>query len=284
MKSVSNYESYTNMRIHEIGRRPLTIVNRPWSVVNYSVIIFGFFLLITLKSIASDALTDFKKANEYYQKQDYENAIKIFEGMIKSGNVSAEIFYNLGNCYYKTGSVAQTMLNYERARKLSPDDDDINFNIKIASLKIVDKMDVVPEIFYKRWLKNVATLFPVDTWTKIFLANFWLLFIFLGMYLIASSPSLKKLSFVLSCFFLIIAINAFVLSQKSYAITFVDQQAIVTGASVYVKNSPDEKGSDQFIIHEGTKVDVLDELGDWKKIRIANGSIGWLKQSEMEVI
>ena len=241
-------------------------------------------VLLSMQTIVADPLVDFKKAKEYYLKQDYNNAIKVYESIIKAGTISPEVYYNLGNSYFKTGNLAQSILNYERAKKISPDDEDVNFNIKIASLKVVDRMDAVPEIFYKRWLKNLALVFSTDIWTKILIVNVWLLFIFLAIYIAGRSSSLKKFSFLIACFFIITSISTFFLSQKSYAITFIDQQAIITSASVYVKNSPDEKGSDQFIIHEGTKVDVMDELGDWKKIRIANGSVGWLKVNEIEVI
>jgi tetratricopeptide (TPR) repeat protein len=241
-------------------------------------------LLVSLGLRAVDAQADFLKAQEYYQKQDYDNAIKIYESMVKAGHVSSEVYYNLGNCYYKTGNVAGTLLNFERAKKLSPDDEDILFNIKVASLKIVDKMDAVPEIFYKRWTKAIALLFSTDVWTKILLTNIWLFFIFSGVYIVTPSSSIKKFAFAVAVFLLLTTTSSFFLAQKSYAISYLDQQAITTSASVYVKSSPDEKGSDQFIIHEGTKMDVLDELGDWKKVRIANGSVGWLKQADIEVI
>lgn len=247
-----------------------------------------FFLFVIMSlftlSVKGDAKSDFVKANELYQKLDFDNSIKSYENLIKLGNVSAEVYYNLGNCYYKTGNLPLTMLNYERAKKLSPDDEDINFNIKVASLKVVDKMETVPEIFYKRWLKDVALTFTADAWTKIFLGCVWMLFAFLAVYVVTQSASLKKMSLAIVLFFLISTITVFLISQKSYAMTFVDQQAIIKTASVYVKSSPDERGSDQFIIHEGTKVDVLDELGEWKKIRIANGSIGWLKENEIAII
>jgi len=242
-------------------------------------------LLITLQNpVNADPVSDYKKGNEFYQKQDYENAIKIYEGLIKNGDASAEVYYNLGNCYFKTDNIAHAMLNYERARKILPDDDDINFNIKIASLKVVDKMDAVPEIFYKRWLKAIASEFATDSWSTFLIVCTWLLFLFFAIYVVSPSASMKKFGFVSGIAFILVTAFVFVFTEKSHSMNFVDQQAIITSASVYVKNSPDEKGSDQFIIHEGTKVDVLDALGDWKKIRIANGSIGWLKLNEIEVI
>ncbi len=262
----------------EIGVRER--VRRLSGIIILAIALFSFSFL----SVASDSQSDFKKANEQYQKQDYENAIKTYESLVKDGSISSEVYYNLGNTYYKTGNVSRTLLNYERAHKLSPDDEDINFNLKIASLKVVDKMDAVPEIFYKRWIKAAALDFTTETWTKSFLACVWLLFIFLAMYVVAASASLKKSGFVFAIIFLVLTMSMFALAQKSYSMMYVDQQAIIMSSSVYVKSSPDEKGSDQFILHEGTKVDVLDEFADWKKIRIANGSIGWLKQGTIEII
>jgi tetratricopeptide (TPR) repeat protein len=274
-----NSDLSRGFRPWKIVLRPLTIDHRRWSIT----FLVACFLLLTCIAF-SDPVSDYKKANEYYQKQDYENAIKGYETLLKEDHVSPDIYYNLGNAYYKTGNVSHALLNYERAHKLLPDDEDINFNLKIASLKVVDKMETVPEIFYKRWIKDIAVEFNTATWTKFLLASVWLTFIFLGIYVVASSASLKKSGFIFAVIFLIITFCIFALTQKSYSMLYVDQQAIIMSPSVYVKSSPDEKGSDQFLLHEGTKVEVLDEFADWKKIRIANGSIGWLKQNEIEII
>jgi tetratricopeptide (TPR) repeat protein len=94
-----------------------------------------FLFTIIIHAADADPASEFKKGNDYYQKQDFENAIKTYEGLIKNGNASAEVYYNLGNSYFKTDNIAHAMINYERAKKILPDDDDINFNIKIASLK-----------------------------------------------------------------------------------------------------------------------------------------------------
>lgn len=242
------------------------------------------FLVMTHHSTANDAESDYLKAGDYYQKLDFANAIQLYEELIKAGHVSSEVYYNLGNCYFKTGQVAYALVNYERAKKLAPNDEDIAFNIKISALKVVDKIDAVPEIFYKRWLKSIASEFTSDAWTKLFIGSVWMLFIFLSMYLVAASTSFKKFALALVMALLIVTAGIFAFARKSYALNFVDQQAIISPANVYVKSSPDEKGTDQFIIHEGTKVEVLDEFEDWKKIKIANGSVGWLKRTEIEII
>lgn len=266
----------------EITSKPGTNLPVPLLFIQ---LVFAFMCLSFSPNIfAKDPVSEFQKAGEYYQKLNYSNAALVYEELIKSGNASPELYYNLGNCYFKNGQIAKALLNYERARKLSPDDDDIQFNIKIASLKVVDKIDAVPEIFYKRWIKSIASVYTADTWANILIGCIWILVFCLSIFLVASSASLKKAGLLLGVLFVLITTCIFSFTQKSYALNFIDQQGIVMSASVYVKSSPDEKGTDQFIIHEGTKVDVLDELGEWKKVRIMNGSVGWLKQNEIEII
>lgn len=245
-------------------------------------------LLFTLSAILfaqkKDVLTLFHEANMAYQKQDYAKSISLYEELTKNGNISAEVYFNLGNSYFKEGNVPKAIINYERAKKLAPDDEDITFNLKIASLKVVDRIDNVPEVFYKRWIRNMATIFPANTWSIVFVIMIWLVFMTAGFYVFTQRSSMKKVSFISCIIFSILAISTYMLSARSYSISAVEEQAIVISSSVYVKSSPDEKGNDLFILHEGTKVEVLEPFEGWKKIRIANGTIGWLKINEIEKI
>ena len=250
--------------------------------------LFTLLLLFTLSSqlIAQkkDALTLFHEANIAYQKQEYSKSISLYEDLIKNGNLSAEVYFNLGNSYFKEGNVPKAIINYERAKKLAPDDEDVAFNLKIASLKVVDRIDNVPEVFYKRWIRNVATVLPANTWSIVFVMLIWLVFLTAGLYVISTRSAMKKISFI-SCIVLsIFAVTTYMMSARSYSISNVEEQAIIISSSVYVKSSPDEKGNDLFILHEGTKVEVLEPFEGWKKIRIANGTIGWLKLNEIEKI
>lgn len=250
--------------------------------------LFTLLLLFTLSSqlIAQkkDALTLFHEANIAYQKQDYSKSISLYEDLIKNGNLSAEVYFNLGNSYFKEGNVPKAIINYERAKKLAPDDEDIAFNLKIASLKVVDRIDNVPDVFYKRWIRSLATVLPANTWSIVFVILIWLVFLTAGLYVISTRSAMKKISFI-SCIVLsIFAVTTYLMSARSYSISNVEEQAIIISSSVYVKSSPDEKGNDLFILHEGTKVEVLEPFEGWKKIRIANGTIGWLKLNEIEKI
>lgn len=229
-------------------------------------------------------ITKFDKANKYYQQQDYENAIKCYEEVLKANRISSAVYFNLGNAYYKTGNVSKSILNYERAHKIAPDDEDIDFNLKVAALKVVDKIDPIPMVLYKRWINLMALELRLDVWSKVFLTLLWLTAFFFALFVIASTPSRKKMFFVIALIFLILSFSSFYLTSVLNDLVNHDEHAIVMTASSYVKSSPDEKGNDQFILNEGTKVEVLDEYSDWKKIKIANGTVGWIKSKDIEVI
>jgi tetratricopeptide (TPR) repeat protein len=252
-----------------------------WGKILFSLVV----ILCSCNSFASEPQADFQKANEYYKHGDYENAIKTYEKLLKeSGEPPAEVYYNLGNCYYKTGNTAKSILNYERALKQNPDDEDANFNLRIANLKVADRIEALPEIFYMRWINSIIAWMPLQVWTKIFIACFWLFFASAAWYVLATSSFAKRLSFALILFFMFLSICTFAFTRQRHVQEEKNKSAIITAASVYIKSSPDEKGNDLFILHEGTKVNVLDELGEWKKIRIANGTIGWMKAHEIEEI
>ena len=249
---------------------------------------FLLFLLITLAFSrfvhAETAVEEFHKANIAYQRQDYTSAITSYEKLVKGGHISPEIYYNLGNSYFKTSNVPKAIVNYERARKLVPEDEDVSFNLKIASLKVVDKIEPVPEVFYKRWINTLSASLPSNTWSIFLIVMIWLLFAAAGSFFISRSSTWKKVGFISMITCAALAGFFYIMASRSYADAYEDSQGIITASSVYVKSSPDEKGNDLFILHEGTKVEILDQLNDWKKIRIANGTIGWMKGKELETI
>jgi hypothetical protein len=229
-------------------------------------------------------INKFDRANKYYQQQDYENAIKAYEDVLKANRISAAVYYNLANSYYKTGNIAKSILNYERAHKLAPDDEDIDFNLKLAAMKAVDKIEPVPMVFYRRWIHSIALAFNIDVWSKISIGLTWATVFIFALFIISPSPAGKKLFFVTGIIFLVLTVFAFYFSSEQDKIMNHDEHGIVMTPSSYVKSSPDEKGNDQFILHEGTKVEVLDEFTDWKKIKIANGTVGWIKARDIEII
>ena len=248
------------------------------------VAIACLFSLFSFPVLADEPAVEFQNANALYQKQNFDSAAKIYEQLISREYQAPEIYYNLANCYYKMDKLAQAILYYERALKQHPNDEDIIFNLKVAQLKVVDKIEVVPEIFYRRWLKSVSSSLTTDAWSKIVIACTWIMFLFAAMYVLASRTVMKRIGFLLASFFLMVTIGAWLLSQQSYAEQVAQKSAIVMSVSAYVKSSPGDNNTDLFLLHEGTKVNILDEFENWVKIRIANGSLGWLKSSDIEQI
>ncbi len=243
-----------------------------------------FFSLLSLFSLAGDPASDFQKANGLYQKQQYDSAAKAFEQLLSQEYKSTEVYYNLANCYYKQDNIARAILNYERALKLQPDDEDALFNLKVAQLKVVDKIEAVPVIFYIGWMKSISSAFSSDSWSLFLIINIWIMFLFAAIYVLSRRASMKRFGFLIASFFLLVSIFAAVIANQNYANHFRQKSAVVLSVSAYVKSSPGDNNTDLFLLHEGTCVEILDEYENWVKIRIANGSIGWLKSSETEEI
>jgi len=225
----------------------------------------------------------FTKANDYYVAKDYDNALKTYQQALND-NASAAVFFNMGNCYFKMGSLGKSILYYERAARISPDDEDIQFNLKVANLKAVDKIEVVPPIIYKRWIKSLSEALTMSQWSVTVIILAWLMFLAWAAYLFAASIASRKITFALACVVTVLCGISFLFLEGNYRVQTKQKYGVVMAASSYVKSAPDERGNDQFILHEGTKVEVLDELGTWEKIRIANGSVGWLKTADVEII
>ena len=232
----------------------------------------------------SKELELFHQGNIAYQKDDFSTAIRTYQILIKSGYRSSEVYFNLGNAYFKSDSLAKAIVNYERAKKLNPEDEDIDVNLKTTSIRVVDKMDPVPQIFYKRWLHSLSIAITSESWSILFLVLVWLSFIAALFYILSNSILLKKISFFLIFLFLICSGACFIVAKESHSITEIDKQGIVTASSAYIKSSPGEKGNDLFILHEGAKVDAFEFLNGWQKIRTANGSVGWISIGQLEII
>jgi len=245
------------------------------------VVIFVFIVQIKANDIADDR---FNEANELYQKGDFSDAIAYYEELIHNGFVSPELLYNLGNSYFKINKIPDAILNYERAKRLRPDDEDIKFNLKIANLKIVDKIDTVPQFFMVEWYNNIFGLFSSGTWSIFIIIFSWFSFAALITYFIIWNNLIRKISFFAAIVGFFIAISCLIFAFEQSVEEDANNEAIIFTASVYIKSSPDDSSTDLFILHEGTKVLLLDVVGSWRKIKLRNGNIGWLPDNTIEII
>ncbi|MFM2136801.1 MAG: hypothetical protein RL021_2201 [Bacteroidota bacterium] len=226
----------------------------------------------------------FLKGNSAYEAKDYTSAIQWYDSALSTGMSAPELEFNLANAYYKDKRIAPSILHYERAYRLSPSDEDIAFNMKIVQLKTADKIDAMPEVFYVRWGRTLTQSLSDSLLCLLLVLCSFLFFAALTFYLFSSNLKTRKSGLGLALLLIPVSIFLWLVADYKTDLEAGTSSAIIMDASSYVKSSPDEKGNDLFILHEGTKVEVLDELNDWKKIRIANGTVGWINAASIEVI
>ena len=226
----------------------------------------------------------FEAGNKEYRFGNYDKSIGIYEQIASSGYRSSTLFYNLGNAYYKAGNYSKAIVNFERALKLSPQDEDIQFNLKLSYLNTVDKIEPIPKLFYEQWWDNFISLFSSDTWSKIGISFCWVTLLFAAIYIFGFTILHKKAGFYggVICF----VISSFLLlsGRVQHQRLFDHKTAVIMEASAYIKSSPEEKSTNLFMLHAGTKIEIVDELQGWKKIRIANGNVGWISDKDVETI
>ena len=234
----------------------------------------------------SSSLEDATKAegDSAYMKNDYASAIQIYEALLNRGE-AADIYYNLGNSYYKAGDIAKAILNYERALLLQPGNGDIRANLEIARSKTVDKVEPVPEIFFVSWTKSLINSMSVDSWAVCGVVCFILLIVSLYLFIFSKQIVLKKAGFISGIVFLAVTILANVFANQQKDELTNRNSAIVINPSVTVRSTPSETGTSLFILHEGRKVEIKDNsMREWKEIRLEDGKVGWVPASSVEVI
>lgn len=236
---------------------------------------------IALKAAPADSL---QKANELYVANEYAKAIQLYEGIVTQGYESSTLYFNLGNSYFKNGEITKAILNYERAKKLAPNDDDIQFNLDLMNQFVVDKIEPLPRPFFVKGMENTINLFTSNQWAKISLTAFVLALLLVLTYLFSRMLTFRKLAFTFAIVVLAISIVSLILSAKQKAKLSQHNHAIIFAPTVTVKASPADGGTDLFVIHEGLKVQLIDNLNNWIEIRLDDGNTGWVQQGVLEII
>ncbi|MCF8231397.1 MAG: tetratricopeptide repeat protein [Bacteroidales bacterium] len=223
-------------------------------------------------------------ANTAYKNGNYPKAIQYYDSVVEQGYVSAELYYNLGNAYFKDRQLAHAILYYEKALNHDPGNEDIQHNLDMARQMTVDKIEKVPEMFYVKWWRSIYNLFSADWWAYLSVGFFILTLVLTGLFILSRRIVIRKFSFYTGVVTLLITVFSFVLAAQKHHDRTHDKAGIVFEPSVTVKGSPDEDSVDLFVIHEGTKVFITDKLGQWYEIKIANGSVGWLEKDSIKEI
>ena len=243
----------------------------------------AMLLMLLLLPMTASAVNK-AEADSAYAQGHFQQAVSDYEALLKQG-VSADLYYNLGNAYYRMDEIPRAVLNYERALLLSPGDADIRFNLQMARSKTIDKITPESEMFFITWYHSLVKLTSVDGWARMALIALGLAVVLALVYLFASPVWLRKLGFfgALALLVFFLCSNFFAYSQKQGLIDRTG--AIIMAPAATVKSTPAKQGTDLFILHEGTKVEITDgAMKQWKRIRVADGKEGWIETSQMEII
>ncbi len=254
--------------------------------VRYFLLLAGLVLCLALDSEAKRPNCDslWVKANDYYSLGEYESALNEYEKILKEGYESSRLWFNMGNASYKLHDDGKALLYYERALKLDPANEDIKNNIEIARLKTLDKIESVPEFILSTWTKDLRNSLSSDNWSRIFLALLGATAILLLFFRHHPASAGRKVSFIAACVTFLFALIAliFALNLRSKAKSY--DMGIVLAPVSNVKSAPNSTGGNLFILHEGTKIEILENVGGWSNIKLSDGRQGWILSRDYEII
>ena len=241
--------------------------------------------LFTLQTApAQEASLRFEEANALYRSGDFQKASAAYESILSNGYEHPALYYNLGNAYFKLQNIPASILNYERARRLAPRDEDITHNLRLANLRVLDKMEPLPQLFIKEWWNALISLASAGGWALSGIVALWIAAATGALLLMVRSGLIQRLSLAVSFVAVLFSVFSFIGMAQQLHTEQSEQQAVVFSQSVPVKSAPDAASVDLFVLHEGVKVELLDTVGDWRKIRLPDGKIGWLPGENIQII
>ena len=247
-----------------------------------AVVVIAFLTVAFCSS--ANAMATKANADQAYKKEQYQQAIADYEELLKQG-ANAEVYYNLGNAYYRTNNLTRAIINYERAALLSPGDGDVRFNLQLARSKTIDKITPESEMFFFNWYRQLVNMTSVDGWATTALIALAIAIICALSYLFAERLLLRKIGFFGAIAMILVFGLSNIMAQQQKSKLMNRTGAIITAPSVQIKSTPSKNGTDLFNLHEGTHVDITDgTMKDWKEIRIADGKSGWIETKKLEII
>ena len=253
----------------------------------FAVSVFAFSLSIAQETDVQQPqglASIWKSAEEAYATGDYAGAVRSYESLVSSGASSPSLFYNLGNAYYRSGSIGKSILNYERALKLDPSDADARNNLELARAHTLDKIDDVPEFILFSWVKNLKASLSSNTWAVVSLVFLALALALMLLFHFSRRSSSRKVFFIIAMICFLAALFSWLFSFSLARQAESSDNAIVIENIGSVKSSPSAGGNSIFVLHEGTKVKILEKVQDWCRVEISDGRQGWIKGSDIEVI
>lgn len=250
---------------------------------NISACLFCVIFCLLFSGISAQSADKlFTIGSDAYKAKNYQQAIDAYQKLIADGYRSASVYYNLGNAYYKTAHISQAILAYERALRLNPSDDDTRFNLKLANLKTVDRVIPVPQLYIVAKWQALVSSQSSRSWAIFSVISVWLALVAFALYLFIGT--IRRAGFFTGMVLLFLSLFFSYLSYTQSQSEFGAGQAILTTSNTYIKSAPDASSTDLFMIHEGAKLNIMDKVGSWSKVRLADGKVGWVDQGTFTVI
>ncbi|MGA9269637.1 MAG: tetratricopeptide repeat protein [Lutimonas sp.] len=244
-------------------------------------------LVMTLSGIlgmAQNADSLFVKANEMYRLEKYDEALKTYEEIEALDQESWALYYNIGNIHYKMNRVAPAIFYYEKALKLRPDQQDVRFNLEFANQMVLDNIEPLPRNLGQRFMDAFILKLTYETWAKIAVGLAFLFALLFLMYHFSYSTGKKRFYFITSIITVVLVTTSVFFAFRNQLYIKNNKEAIIFATEAEVMNAPTTTSETYFELHEGTKVTVLENLDNWKKIRIADGKIGWIDEKHLREI
>ena len=259
---------------------------KPSSKAAYVMIMF-MLAVPSVMTAQEDSFVDslWNSANNAYVEGLWEDAISGYDMIAGLGLESAALYCNTGNAYFKSGNISKAILNYERALKLDPSYEDARYNLELSNNMIQDRIDPVPDFILKVWAKDLCWLMDSDGWAVAFIIMFALMLAMILLFVLSPSVAGRRTGFFTGIVFLLLAVMSLSFSLWLKNDYMKADKAIVMRPVSSVKSSPSSEASqDLFVLHEGTKVDILDQVGSWSNIELADGRQGWIRTFDIENI
>lgn len=226
----------------------------------------------------------FAAANEAYQAKSYEQAVENYESVLAQGLVSTELHYNLGNAYYRNEQLGKAILHYEKALILSPNDADIKKNLAIAEQQKQDEISTLPPFFLTQWWNSLSSTFSSTVWAILTILFLWGSALGWALWIMGKTRESRKKGFTTGIVILILTLLPLSLAWNRLQQETNSQQAIITAKETVLRSAPDGESQEIFPLHEGTKVQLLDKIDTWHKVKLGDGEQGWLSEEVVEMI
>ncbi len=239
-------------------------------------------VVATAPTLSNEQVWD--EANTAYVNANFQRAVELYHSIEGQGLASAKLYYNMGNAYFKMDDMGHAILYYNKALRLAPGDQDIRYNLDVANSYTKDRIQVVPELFLTRWVRSVRQTISGNAWAVLSLVLFAAMLVALMAYMLVNNLLFRKIGFfgAIVSLLLFIITTSFAVTERRHATS--PDEAIVMRASVSVKAAPEKNATDMFVLHEGTKVRVGNQIDGWIEVTIADGNKGWLEARTIEMI